>query len=248
MSARYGDEYTGANLFALVRERPGTATMPVPPSPFPRIPLGTSVSVLLVDDHALVRRGFRRLLEDDPAISIVGEASDGETAVRLAAALTPQVVILDWSMPGTNGLEALQRILAAVPGAAVVMLSVHGDARLAREAARAGARGYVLKGATDVDLCDVVKRAAAGERIFDDPDATARAGTGPRASSNLSERQRQIVQLVCAGLLNRDIAVRLGMSVNTVRVHRGRIMKTLGVHTAGELVAYAIRHRMVDVP
>src|SRR5690606_20821810 len=101
---------------------------------------------------------------------------------------------------------------------------------------------------SDIDLCDVVKRAAAGELVFADLEAAAGAGPGSRASSSLSQRQRQIVQLVCAGLLNRDIAARLGMSVNTVRVHRGRIMKALGVHTAGELVAYAIRHRIVDVP
>jgi DNA-binding NarL/FixJ family response regulator len=208
----------------------------------------TSVSVLLVDDHALVRRGFRRLLEDDPAITVVGEASDGETAVRLAAALGPRVIVMDWSMPGTNGLRALQRILTAIPDVAIVMVSVHGERQLAIEAARAGARGYVRKAAVDVDLCDVVKRVASGELVFEPallPDIEVAAHP---PFSVLSDRQREVLQLVCAGLLNRDIAERLGMSVNTVRVHRARIMKTLGVHTAGELVAYAIRHRMVDAP
>ena len=210
--------------------------------------MSTAVSVLLVDDHALVRRGFRRLLEDDPAITVVGEASDGDTAIRLAVELGPRVIVMDWSMPGTSGLRAMQRILAAVPGAAIVMLSVHGEPRLEREAARAGARGYLRKDAIDVDLCDVVKRVANGELVFDRPGAAGSHAQEPPPAPSLSARQRQVVQLVCAGLLNRDIAERLGMSVNTVRVHRARIMKTLGVHTAGELVAYAIRHRMVDAP
>jgi DNA-binding NarL/FixJ family response regulator len=210
--------------------------------------LGTSVSVLLVDDHALVRRGFRRLLEDDPTITVVAEASDGETAIRLAATLHPRVIILDWSMPGTSGLRALQRIVAAVPDAATVIVSVHGEHRFAIEAARAGARGYVRKEATDIDLCDVVKRVARGELVFDEPIVPGIGEAGRPVAPALSERQRQVLQLVCAGLLNRDIAERLGMSVNTVRVHRARIMKMLGVHTAGELVAYAIRHRVVDTP
>ena len=209
--------------------------------------MGTSVSVLLVDDHALVRRGFRRLLEDDPTITVVGEASDGETAVRLAATLDPHVIVMDWSMPGTSGVRAVQRIVTAVPTAAVVIVSVHGEARFAVEAARAGARGYVRK-AIDVDLCDIVKRVANGERMFDPSlPVDTDPGQGPAAPA-LSERQRQVLQLVCAGLLNRDIAERLGMSVNTVRVHRARLMKALDVHTAGELVAYAIRHRVVDAP
>lgn len=210
--------------------------------------LGTSVSVLLVDDHALVRRGFRRLLEDDPAITVVGEADDGASALTLAAALGPDVIIMDWSMPGTSGLLALQRIVAAHPGAAVIMLSVHGERQLAVEAARAGARGYVRKSAIDVDLCDVVRRAAAGELVFEPLQGTDSEGAARGPRPRVSGRQRQVLQLVCAGLLNRAIAEQLGMSVNTVRVHRARLMKALGVHTTAELVTYAIRHRMVDVP
>lgn len=213
-----------------------------------RLPLGTSVSVLLVDDHALVRRGFRRLLEDDPAIAVVGEASDGDTAVQLATALRPRVIVLDWSMPGTSGLDALRQIVSAVPGVAIVVISVHGERQLARVAARAGACGYVCKGAIDVDLCDVVKRVAAGELVFESYLGPDDVRTPRLSSPALSERQRQVLQLVCAGLLNRDIAERLGLSINTVRVHRARVMKVLGVHTTGELVAYAIRHGVIEAP
>lgn len=205
-----------------------------------------TISVLLVDDHALVRRGFRRLLEDDPHITVVGEAGDGDTAIRLAAMLEPQVIVMDWSMPRTNGLHAARHILHQLPTVAILMLSVHAEPQWVEEAFQAGARGYVMKGAEDLNLADAVKRVAAGERVVDPGASVAAAATPFDPTRALSARQREVLHLICRGMPNLAIAVALGLSVNTVRVHRARIMKTLGVHTAGELVAYAIRSRLVD--
>jgi DNA-binding NarL/FixJ family response regulator len=205
------------------------------------------ISVLLVDDHALVRRGFRRLLEDDPAIVVVGEAGDGDTAIGLAELLKPRVVIMDFSMPGIDGVTATRRILERSPGLAILMLTMHGDPNVAQLALQAGARGYLLKSAEHPDLAQAVRRVAAGEIVVDAHLARAPTSTDARAY-RLSPRQLQVLQLICNGLSNPAIAAELGVSVHTVAVHRAGIMKTLNVHRAGELVAYAIRHRLVQVP
>lgn len=201
-----------------------------------------TVAVLLVDDHALVRRGFRRLLEDDPAITVVGEASNGEEAIRLAGELKPRVVVMDVAMPGTNGLAATRAILARDPDAKILMLSMHSEETLVRQALEAGARGYVLKNALDLDLAAAVRRVAAGETVVDPAVAHPEPGTRNR----LTPRELEVLQLICNGLSNRTIAARLGLSVNTVAVHRASIMNTLGVHKTAELVVYAIRNGLVN--
>lgn len=203
-----------------------------------------TVTVLLADDHALVRRGFRRLLEDDPSIAVVGEASDGDEAVRLAAQLGPQVVVMDSAMPRTSGLAATRAILANAPETAVLMLSMHSEETLVNQAMEAGARGYVLKNALDLDLAAAVKRVAAGETVLD---PAIRRGT-PLAGerTRLTARELQVLQLICDGLSNRAIAAKLDLSVNTVAVHRANIMNTLGVHKTAELVVYAIQHGLVN--
>ena len=200
------------------------------------------ISVLLVDDHALVRRGFRRLLEDDPTISVVGEASDGEEAIRLAAELTPHVVVMDVAMPGTNGLAATRAIVARDPDAKILILSMHSEETLVRQAMDAGARGYVLKNALDLDLAAAVKRIAAGETVIDP--AVARPAPGTR--NRLTPRELEVLQLICDGLSNRAIAAKLNLSANTVAVHRANIMNTLGVHKTAELVVYAIQNGLVN--
>lgn len=204
-----------------------------------------TITVLLVDDHALVRRGFRRLLEDDASISVIGEASNGVEAVQLAGDLAPQVVVMDSAMPGMGGLAATRAILASAPDTAILMLSMHSEETLVRQAMQAGARGYILKNAMDLDLAAAIRRVAAGETVLD-PAIVRQPLTGER--TRLTPRELQVLQLICDGLSNRAIAARLDVSVNTVAVHRANIMGTLGVHKTAELVVYALQHGLVNPP
>jgi DNA-binding NarL/FixJ family response regulator len=203
-------------------------------------------TVLLVDDHILVRRGFRRLLEDDPGIVVVGEASNAEEAVTLNAELAPKVILMDYALPGMNGIAAMREILAGSPSVAVLILSMHSEAALVQRALEAGARGYLLKSATDLDLPDAVRRAAAGRRVLDPKLAQAATAHAER-TRELSARETEVLQLICEGLSNRDIANRLSLSANTVAVHRANIMTALGVHKTAELVVYAIQHGLVNL-
>ena len=205
------------------------------------------ITVLLADDHTLVRRGFRRMLEDDADIDVVGEASDGDEVVRLAAELRPQVVVMDCAMPRTSGLVAMRRILAHDPAVAVLMLSMHAEETLVRQALDAGARGYVLKNAMDLDLAAAIHRIAAGEQVLDPGVAGSAPLKGERGNA-LSARELEVLQLICAGRSNREIAAALKLSVNTVAVHRANIMNALGIHKAAELVVYAIQHGLVALP
>jgi DNA-binding NarL/FixJ family response regulator len=209
--------------------------------------MSDKITVLLADDHSLVRRGFRRMLEDDPSIVVVGEASDGGEAVELAGRLKPQVVVMDCAMPKTNGLDATRQILADSPDVAILMLSMHSEDTLVRQALAAGARGYILKSAMDLDLAAAVKRVAAGETVVDSALDRQTAPKGER-THGLTARELEVLQLICDGMSNREIAATLGLSVNTVSVHRTNIMNTLGVHKAAELVVYALQHGLVNLP
>jgi len=202
------------------------------------------ITVLLVDDHALVRRGFRRLLEDDASIAVVGEASNGEEAIQMVRELAPMVVVMDAAMPGTGGLAAMRAILAHSPGVRILMLSMHSEETLVRQAMDSGARGYVLKNALDLDLAAAVTRVAAGEIVLDPAAARAAALVGER--NRLTPRELEVLQRICDGLSNRDIAAKLELSVNTVAVHRANIMNALGVHKTAELVVYAMQHGLVN--
>jgi DNA-binding NarL/FixJ family response regulator len=201
------------------------------------------IRVLLADDHHLVRRGFRRMLEDDREIEVVGEASDGDDAVQQTLAHHPDVVVMDAAMPGTGGLAATRLILQQAPSTIVLMLSMHSERTVVQQALAAGARGYVLKNALDLDLASAVKRVAAGETVLD-PALAIAPPTGQR--NRLTPRELEVLQLICDGLSNRQIADRLKLSANTVAVHRANIMNTLGVHKAAELVAYALQHGLVN--
>ena len=205
--------------------------------------MSARITVVLADDHALVRRGFRRLLEDDPTIEVVGEASTGDEAVRLADTLKPRIIVMDAAMPGMSGLAATRAIRVSAPDTAVLMLSMHSEETLVQQALDCGVRGYVLKNALDLDLAAAVKRIAAGETILDP--ALVRSATPARERARLTTRELEVLQLICSGLSNRAIAARLKLSVNTVAVHRANIMNRLDVHKTAELVAYAIKNALV---
>jgi len=202
------------------------------------------VRVLLVDDHALVRSGFRRMLEDETDINVVGEASRGDEAVELATSLRPDVIVMDYALPGMNGALATRRILDEVPEAAVLILSMHAEESYIQNAFAAGARGYILKSAMDMELVNAIRAVAAGGR-FVDP-RLPQSAAAERKKGGLTTRELEVLQLIVEGKSNKEIATHLGLSVNTVSVHRANIMQELGFHNTAELVAYAIRKGLVS--
>jgi len=210
----------------------------------------SNISVLLVDDHSLVRHGFRRMLEDEPGITVVGEASDGFEAVESAIALRPRVIVMDFALPSMNGAVATRRILDALPDAKVLMLSMHVEADYVRTCLEAGALGYLLKNAMDLELVDAVRRIAAGEQVLDprlgrlDGPTSARSG---ELAPSLTTRELEVLQLIVHGKSNKEIAVVLGLSSNTISVHRANIMHTLQIHNTAALVVYAIRTGLVSI-
>jgi DNA-binding NarL/FixJ family response regulator len=203
-----------------------------------------SITVLLVDDHSLVRRGFRRMLEDDPEIAIVGEASDGNEAVEKATELRPQVVVMDFALPSMNGAVATRLILKAAPDTKILMLSMHSELSYVRTCLDAGARGYLLKNAVDLELIGAVKQIAAGEQVLDT--RLGRLADEPSKPS-LTTRELEVLQLIVHGKSNKEIAAVLGLSANTVSVHRANIMQSLDIHNTAELVVYAIRHGLASI-
>jgi DNA-binding NarL/FixJ family response regulator len=205
------------------------------------------ISVLLVDDHSLVRRGFRRMLEDEPDIAVAGEAGDGEEAIRLSEKLRPRVILMDCALPGMSGLDATRRILEKLPDTIVLMLSMHPEETLVRQALDAGARGYMLKNAIDLELGTAIRKVVAGEIVLD-PQLSQPAGLKGERDYGLTARELEILQLIVDGKSNKEIATQLKLSANTVAVHRANMMDALGIHKTAELVVYAIRNGLVNLP
>ncbi len=203
------------------------------------------ISVLLVDDHSLVRRGFRRILEDESDIVVVGEESDGHDAVDAAARLIPAVVVMDFALPSMNGAVATRLILKANPSIAVLILSMHAEASYVRTCLEAGARGYLLKNALDLELVDAVRKIAGGARVLDP--RLGRWSDAESSAAALSTRELEVLQLIVHGKSNKEIAAVLGLSVNTVSVHRANIMQALDIHNTAELVVHAIRTGLVSI-
>ena len=204
------------------------------------------IAVLVVDDHALVRRGFRRMLEDDPEIRVIGEAGDGEEAVDIALRERPDVIVMDFALPAMNGATATRKILASLADTAILILSMHPEAVYVRNCLDAGARGYLLKNAMDLELVEAVKTLAAGGTVLDPRLALAPAEADERIPE-LSARELEVLQLIANGKSNKDIAAILTLSANTVAVHRANIMQALDIHNTAELVVYAIRHGLVSI-
>lgn len=217
--------------------------------------MSRKLKILIGDDHRLVRQGLRKILEDRQEWTVVAEAQDGREAVRLAVEHQPDVVILDVSMPEMNGIDAAAQIARKVAGANVLMLSMHADEGSIIRALRSGVRGYLLKDSADSDLIRAVQAVSAGESFFSPAVATvmlddyvrhlADKGAGDRYEA-LSEREREIFQLVAEGKSNKRIAELLCISPTTVETHRSHILQKLDLHSTAELVLYAVRRGVIS--
>jgi two-component system response regulator NreC len=208
------------------------------------------IKILLADDHALVRQGFRMILEAQPDMEIVGQAGNGREAVELAEKLHPDVVVMDVAMPELNGTEATRRLSASTPRTRVLALSMHKDSVYVREILRAGARGYLLKDSGDTDLVAAVRAVAKGEGYISPAVSDAVLSDYRKHVTDpldlLTGREREVLQSIAEGKTNKEIATALNLSVYTVEAHRGRIMEKLNLHSTGELVRFALRNGLID--
>jgi DNA-binding NarL/FixJ family response regulator len=209
-----------------------------------------TITVLLADDHRLVRLGFRRLLDDEDDIEVVAEASNGMEAIDLAEKLRPAVAVVDMAMPELDGLQAIYEIQRRSPATEILVLSMYDEPRYVRNAMRAGARGYLLKNAVDVDLAEAVRAAAAGKRFLSESLKSIDLEAEPAAGllDRLTNRERQILQLIAQARSNKEVAQILDISVNTVNVHRTNLMRTLGLHSTAELVLFSVKNGLITIP
>jgi two-component system, NarL family, response regulator NreC len=213
-----------------------------------------TIRILLADDHTLIRQGLRKVLEERRDWEVVAEASDGREAVRLAEHYKPQVAVLDIAMPLMNGIEATRQIARRSPATRVLILSMHADEAYVIQVLQAGAAGYLLKDSADVDLMQAVAAVSAGKSFFSPAIARvmlddyvrqlADRGVTDRYES-LSEREREIFQLIAEGKTNKEIAALLSVSPSTVETHRAHIMEKLDLHSAAEIVLYAVRKGVI---
>ncbi len=212
------------------------------------------IRVVLVDDHALVRQGFRRLLEDHPRIQVIAEGRTGLEAVELARQHTPDVMVLDMAMPELNGIEAAEQIAHHHPEIRLMILSMYAEETYVRQALRVGVQGYVLKDAMDLDLASAVMSVAEGRPYLSPGVASllmevvrdGREASPEDPYERLTQREKQILQLVAEGQSNKEIALKLGISHNTVAVHRANLMQSLGLHRTAELVLFAVKRGFVS--
>lgn len=210
----------------------------------------TKIRVLIADDHTILREGLRKLLSEESDIEVVGEAADGNEAIRKAEELKPDVVLLDLAMPGLNGIAAAKRLRASPNPTKVLILTVHQEEEYVYETLRAGASGYVLKDAAAPELVQAIRQAAKGE-VYLSPDVSrlvvkeeGRAEI-KTVSQELTNREREICKLLAEGHTVPEIATMLGISRKTVDVHKTRLMKKLDIHNRAELVRYAIQNKLV---
>jgi two-component system response regulator NreC len=208
------------------------------------------IHILLADDHAVVRQGFKMILAAQPDMEIVGEAGNGREAVELAGTLQPDVIVMDVAMPELNGIEATRRLADSSPRTRVLALSMHKDSVYVREILRAGARGYLLKDSIASDLLAAVRAVAKGEGYLSPGVSDAVLSDYRKHVTDpldlLSSREREVLQMIAEGKTNKDIANILNLSVYTVDAHRGHIMEKLNLHSGNELVRFAVRYGLVD--
>jgi len=208
-----------------------------------------SIRILLAEDHQITREGLRSLLEKEPDMEVVAEAREGRSAVQLAREVLPEVVIMDVTMPELNGMEATRRIVSELEGVKVIALSMHSDASFVSEMLKNGARGYLLKDCAFEELARAIRAVTEGKTYLS-PSISGvvvegylhrLSKTKPRAGGVLSDREREVLQLIAEGKSTKEIALKLHISVKTVETHRRQIMKKLDIHTIAELTKYAIR-------
>jgi len=213
------------------------------------------IRILLADDHTLVRSGIRSLLEDEPGLSVIGEAEDGRKAVGMACQLKPDVVIMDIAMPLLNGLEATRQIKMQCPEVKVLILSMHDNEEYIRQVLEAGAMGYILKDAAARELISAVQSVYRGEAVLSPAvtrlvieDYLRWGGTRPQEEADsLSPREREVLQLIAEGYTNKQIAEILSISIKTVQAHRNSLMGKLDLHDRGELIKYAIQKKIIEI-
>ncbi len=212
-----------------------------------------AVRILLVDDHAMLRDGVRMVLETHPGFEVVGTADNGRDAVRLVEELRPDIAVLDIAMPELNGLEATRAIRECCRETEVIVLSMHEGEEYLREALRAGAAGYVLKRAAAKELVAAINAIQRGESYLDPAltrtlisDYVRQVERGDEAPDSLTERELEVLKLVAEGMTNRQIALKLNISIKTVQTHRANLMDKLNLHDRTELVRYAIRRGLIQ--
>jgi len=208
------------------------------------------IHILLADDHAVVRQGFKMILAAQPDMEIVGEAGNGREALDLAGQLQPDVIVMDVAMPELNGIEATRRVADVSPRSRVLALSMHKDSVYVREILRAGARGYLLKDSISSDLLAAVRAIARGEGYLSPGVSDAVLNDYRQHVTDpidlLTSREREVLQMIAEGKTNKEIATVLSLSVYTVDAHRGHIMEKLNVHSVTDLVRFAVRAGLVD--
>jgi len=208
------------------------------------------IRILLADDHAVVRQGFKMILAAQPDMEIVGEAGNGREALDLAGQLQPDVIVMDVAMPELNGIEATRRVADLSPRSRVLALSMHKDSVYVREILRAGARGYLLKDSIASDLLAAVRAVSRGEGYLSPGVSDAVLNDYRRHVTDpidlLTSREREVLQMIAEGKTNKEVATVLNLSVYTVDAHRGRIMEKLNVHSVTDLVRFAVRCGLVD--
>jgi len=213
------------------------------------------IRVLIADDHGIVRKGLKLQLEQNGSFEVIGEACEGREAVRMAEELSPDVVIMDVAMPNLNGIQATNQLVKKNPQIGVIILSMHSDETYLTRALAAGAKGYLLKENADVDLDDAVISVARGKPFFSPAIANTLLEDYMRQLQQrglhdsydlLTDREKEILQLLAEGKSNKDIATALNLSTNTVETHRTRIMQKLDLHSVAEIILYAVRKRIIS--
>jgi DNA-binding NarL/FixJ family response regulator len=214
-----------------------------------------TIRILLADDHTVVRKGLRLLLESHPGFQVIGDAADGRAAVSLAAEHTPDVVVMDVAMPGLNGIEAARQISARQPHTAIVFLSMHSDESYVLKALKAGARAYLLKDSAEHDLIAAVIAVSEGKAFFSPAISKMLVEDYMRQMQErqiedsyelLTTREREVLQLLAEGRNNKEVAGILNLSLHTVETHRGNILQKLNLHSGAELILYAIRKGVIS--